>query len=286
MTKEEFQSIQNVQIDIMDDIHRVCTEQGYRYYLIGGSALGAVRHNGIIPWDVDIDIAMPRKDYQKFVTEGAKHLRDGLTLHYCETDKDYATVHAIVVLDSSDIRFRGESADSYRFGIFVDILPLDQWPENQTLKLKQQNDLKRIQLLRGMRLGIKYGSTSTFKSFIKNCTKVAMSLVYSIQDLNRKQQQIMQRHNQENEGNEWCSMVSHYAYEKTTFPKNVFGTPRLYNFSGRLFYVPEKVEDYLSQLFGNYMKCPSIESQQKQINSVVYASWIDRDGKKHEIENK
>lgn len=286
MTKEEFQSIQNVQIDIMDDIHRVCTEQGYRYYLIGGSALGAVRHNGIIPWDVDIDIAMPRKDYQKFVTEGAKYLREGLKLHYCETDEDYATVHAIVVLENSDIRFRGESADSYRFGIFVDVLPLDQWPDDKNKKTQQQKELKRIQLLRGMRLGIKYGSTSTFKSFIKNCTKVAMSLVYSIQDLNRKQQQIMQRYDQENEGNEWCSMVSHYAYEKTTFPKDVFGTPRLYDFSGRLFYVPEKVEEYLVQLFGNYMKYPSTESQQKQINSVVYAKWFDKDGKKHEIENK
>lgn len=286
MTKEEFLSIQNVQIGIMDDIHRVCVEKGYRYYLIGGSALGAVRHKAMIPWDIDIDIAMPRKDYEQFVTEGAKYLRKGLSLHYCETDKDYAAVHALVVLENSDICFRGESANGYRFGIFVDVLPLDQWPNDSTLKQKQQKELKRIQLLRGMRLGIKYGGTSTFKSFIKNCTKVAMSLVYSVQDLNRKQQQIMQRHNQDNEGHEWCSMVSHYAYEKTTFPKEVFGTPRLYEFSGRQFCVPEKVEDYLSHLFGDYMKCPSEEVQKKQMNSVIYATWIDKRGDRIEIVNR
>ena len=158
--------------------------------------------------------------------------------------------------------------------------------EKDADKIQQQKDLKRIQLLRGMRLGIKYGSTSPLKSFVKNCTKVAMSLVFSIQYLNRKQQQIMQRHNRPDEGSDWCSMVSHYAYEKTTFPKEVFGTPRLYEFSGRQFCVPEKVEDYLTHLFGDYMKYPSEEVQKKQINSVIYDPWKDKSGNRIEIVNR
>lgn len=284
MTKEEFQSIQNVQLKIMDDIHRVCCECGYRYYLIGGSALGAVRHKGIIPWDVDIDIAMPRKDYEEFIKNGYRKLKKELSLHYYETDDDFATVHALVVMNNSEIKFRGESSEGIRYGIFVDVLPLDQWPEDKEEKIKQQRDLKRIQSLRAMRFGIKYASTSKSKLLLKQIGKFCISFLYSKKYLNMKQQLIMQRHNTEKEGKEWCSMVSHYSFDKTTFRKEVFGKPRLHDFSGRQFYVPEKVEEYLTHLFGNYMKIPSEESRKKQMNSVLYASWI-KDGVKIIVNN-
>ena len=77
MTPEKFRELQLVQASIMDDIHRVCVNNNLRYYMIGGTALGAVRHKGFIPWDVDIDIAMPREDYEtllnKFINKIPNH---------------------------------------------------------------------------------------------------------------------------------------------------------------------------------------------------------------------
>lgn len=286
MTQEQINSIQQVQIGILKEIHHVCIEQGYRYYLIGGSALGAVRHKGIIPWDVDIDIAMPRADYQKFITEGSKYLDEKLSIHYYATDKDFATVHALVALKDSSIRFRGESPAGIRYGIFVDVLPLDQWPEDRDLKIQQQKDLKKIQMLRALRFGVIYGTTNPLKSIVKKTTKRIMSIFYTKRTLNERQQTIMQRHNRPDEGKEWCSMVSHYSFDKTTFPKEVFGTPRLYEFSGHQFFVPEKVEDYLAHLFGDYMKFPSEESRIKLMNSVLYASWVNDDNERITIESK
>lgn len=279
ISPEDFRRIQEVQLTIMDDIHRVCVERGYRYYLIGGSALGAVRHKGIIPWDVDIDIAMPRADYERFLLEGQHLLQPNHLIYHCGNDKQFGSVHAIVVLKDSQIAFRNERADNYRYGIFVDVLPLDQWPEDQRLKMQQQKKLKHIQHLRSLRFGIMYSSNSRLKRIVKFLGKIVLSSFVSKQKLNLKQQDIMKQFNTADEGEIWCSMVSHYSFDKTSFPKEIFGSPRLMAFSGRSFYVPEKVEEYLSQLFGNYWLLPSEDSRNSQMNSVVFASWTESDSR-------
>lgn len=273
ISPESFKQIQEVQMTIMDDIHRVCLENGYRYYLIGGSALGAVRHKGMIPWDVDIDIAMPRIDYDRFIHEGQKSLSPNHIIYHCGNEKQFGSVHAIVVLKESKIAFRDEDAKNYRYGIFVDVLPLDQWPVDNRLKSLQQKDLKRIQMLRSLRFGIMYSSNSVYKRAIKSIGKGLLSIFISRQKLNIRQQEIMQRYDSIDEGETWCSMVSHYSFDKTTFPKEVFGTPKLMPFSNRHYFVPERIEEYLSQLFGDYQQLPSAESRAKQMNSVVFASW-------------
>ena len=285
---EELKLIQNAQMHIMDDIHRVCVSEGYRYYLIGGSALGAVRHKGIIPWDVDIDIAMPRRDYEAFVSEGSKRLKECFSVHDYRTDKDFGTVHALVVLNNSTLLFKDDlkiENQANRHGVFVDILPLDQFPENPKLKRKQIRDLERIKTLRFFYQGSIDTKDGAFEKLIKRFIQKLLHCFFSMRKLNRWQQQIVQRHDTEDEGHFWCSMLSHYSIDKLTMPKEFFGTPRLMEFSGRQYYVPEKTEDYLKQLFGDYMKLPSEEQQIKQIDSVYYASWYDENQNKIEITN-
>lgn len=72
---------------------------------------------------------------------------------------------------------------------------------------------------------------------------------------------------------EICSTLSHYKYEKLCMPKEVFGTPRLYNFEGRMYYGPEKIEKYLTRIFGNYMKLPPANVQKELTDKIVDAIW-------------
>lgn len=288
LTQEELKLIQNAQMRIMDDIHRVCVSEGYRYYLIGGSALGAVRHKGIIPWDVDIDIAMPRKDYESFISVGGKKLNECFEIHDYRTDRDFGTVHALVVLKNSNLLFKGDlefKDKKNRFGVFVDILPLDQFPADEKKKQRQIRDLKRINAIKYYYYGAVNNSDGKTKKLIKLLVKKILHYFISLRVLNGWQQKIAQRYDTRDEGNVWCSMLSHYSMEKLTMPKEYFGTPKLMEFSGRQYYVPEKTEDYLKQLFGDYMKLPSKEQQFKQIDSVYYASWYDENNYEVVIKN-
>lgn len=80
MRQEQIGELRMSLLTIMDEIHRVCEENNITYYIIGGTALGAVRHKGFIPWDTDIDIAMRREDYDKFLACANKKLKSNF---YC-----------------------------------------------------------------------------------------------------------------------------------------------------------------------------------------------------------
>ena len=67
MDKDILQKLKEEQLKVLDYIVKVCEENSLEYFLIGGTLLGAVRHRGYIPWDDDLDLAMPRKDYEKFI---------------------------------------------------------------------------------------------------------------------------------------------------------------------------------------------------------------------------
>lgn len=282
MNIEDLKLIQNAQIRIMDEIHRICVEKGYRYYLFAGSALGAVRHNGIIPWDVDIDIAMPRKDYELFLSEGCKELSKEFSLHTHETDKNFGTVHALVVLNNSEIKFSYELGMDLnsRFGIFVDVLPLDQWPNDPNKKDKQIKKIKRIIKITNFHAGALIRKDDSFiEKLAKRTMKICLNVIVSRYRLNCWLQNTLKTYQTEDEGTSWCSMTSHYSFDKVTMPKEYFGHPVIHEFSGRKFFVPEKVDCFLSHLYGDYMKEPSEEVKQSQINSIYSARWVDVDGK-------
>ena len=276
MNQQELESLQRVQLTIMDEIHTVCVNNGLRYYLIGGSALGAVRHQGFIPWDVDIDIAMPRKDYESFIT----HYSEQLNPKFCVTDyreeRDYIPPHALVTLKKSLLvqELHELNPQMTNHGIFVDVLPLDIAPNNPRQRKSQERDLIRIRLIKEKKVSLIYSKDTPFVIFLKRLRRVLLSPI-PLSVLNKQQQRIMMRYDYLEEGDNtmWCSMASHYKYEKLCMSKSIFGDPLLMNFAGREYYVPRKVDDYLKRIFGDYMKLPSEKEQLRLRDLFKYAKW-------------
>lgn len=282
MTYEQLKQIQQVQLTIMDDIHRVCVEHGLKYYMIGGTALGAIRHKGFIPWDPDIDIAMPRDDYEKFVIRYSKELKKGFTCHDYRTDRRHYCQHAIVAFDNSRIRFKHTGRSPFLtfgdYGIYVDLLPLDRVPDDTLLRRKHAKELQTIRKWRNY----KVCRTSADNSLLIIAVKVLFALLFpvSLYRLSRWQQNIAQKYNSfpSDEAKDICSTLSHYKYEKLCMPEAVWGTPALYTFEDRQYYGQEQITKYLELLFGDYMKLPSEEQRNANLNNMVYAEWIGPDG--------
>lgn len=255
MTMEEFKKLQRVQMEIMDEVHRICCEQGIHYYIIGGTALGAVRHGGFIPWDLDIDIAMPRADYERFAQVAPKELGERFIYRDYKNTSNYMHPHALVCIKNTFLstRFDHLNPKEENLGIFLDVFPLDVAPEDPELQLKQIKDIQRVKRRKYYRRGFVYK-----KSFIKKAAKKlvsAMFSVYKIDKLNAQFEKVCRRY----EGTDstlWCSMSSHYRYEKQCMPAAVYGTPQLVKFEDREYYAPEQLDEYLTRIFKDYMKLP------------------------------
>lgn len=284
MTYEQFRQIHRIQLLIMDDIHRVCVDYGLKYYMIGGTALGAVRHGGFIPWDPDIDIAMPRDDYEKFVTIYSKELKTELSCHDYRTDRRHYCPHALVSYNKSKLIFKNLDKSPFLtfgdYGIYVDILPLDKVPNNITLRKKHE---KRLSIIKNLRY-YKMCRICASNSWLVIQAKVLLSLIIpiSLYRISLWQQKIAQEYNYlpQEEATDICSTLSHYRYEKLCMPQSIWGAPTLYDFEGRQYYGPKDIKSYLKKLFGNYMELPSEEHRSISLKNIIYAEWIDSDGKK------
>lgn len=273
MTQESIQRLQNVQLMIMDEIHRVCVENHLAYYMIGGTALGAIRHGGFIPWDMDIDIAMPRGDYEKFISISDRTLGEPYSCHTYKTDKNYHIPHAIVVLNNSSIEYKNDYLNPHidRIGIYVDILPLDHSPDDLLKRLSQQRSIIRYKNFLEARFSCIYDTDSIIKRLFKKFRRLCLSVI-PLKMVYCRLNSVMTRYNSVPCEN-WCSMVSHYSFEKLTMPKEIFGAPLLTPFAGREYYAPEKIDEYLTRTFGDYTKLPPENVRLRQIESIVDASW-------------
>jgi lipopolysaccharide cholinephosphotransferase len=125
--QEKIEQVWNVEQEILDVIHYVCTEHGLRYSLAYGTLIGAVRHGGFIPWDDDIDLVMPREDYEKLLSIWNDAAPKGYILQNIRTNPDYTNSFTKIRKDHTTfLQNEAERSKEYHKGIFVDIFPGDR----------------------------------------------------------------------------------------------------------------------------------------------------------------
>ena len=125
MTNDQLRELQKTLLGILDDIDNVCKKYNLNYHLTGGSCLGAVRHNGFIPWDDDIDIDMPRKDYTKFCEVFLKEMGDKYWLHTPEKTKKLGIAFARVRKKDTIFRSREDLQNEKEAGVYIDIFIIE-----------------------------------------------------------------------------------------------------------------------------------------------------------------
>lgn len=144
----EKQALFDTLLDLLKEFNRVCSENDITYYAFGGTMLGAIRHHGFIPWDDDLDVIVPRKDYEKLkqvANEGA--FKDPFFFQNPSTDKGYPKGFCrLRNSKTTEIPFQDVAMNCNR-GIFIDIFPLDILPDDDKQKEKQKKKLQHIRLL-------------------------------------------------------------------------------------------------------------------------------------------
>lgn len=267
MTQDQLERIKERQLEIMDEIHRLCETNKISYYIIGGTLLGAVRHKGFIPWDVDIDIAMTREEYIRFKEICARELgRDYFYTDYHD-EKNYIAPHARVCDRNSRLEIKFDRLNSFNMvsGIYIDVFPLDNAPDDVSLREWQAQKLKAVRILKERRIPYSY-SAKRWKRIAHHIRSFLLSWI-SVPKLNAYQQNLMMKFSSE-DTQCVCSMASQYAYSKQCMPREIYGTPVLLEFEGRKYYAPEKYTDYLTRIYGDYMQLPPEEK--RRANMEIY----------------
>lgn len=250
--KDYLQLVHNEILRIMDEIHRVCEKYNLHYYLVAGSLLGAVRHNGFIPWDDDLDIGMPRSDFNRFIKIASSELKNPYKLEWITTDQSYYRLFPKVVNSNTAFYEQRACGTTSKIGIFVDIFPLDRTTGNlKELKLRKYF----IRKIGGM-LSVKgiEGSLNGIKGFITE--KCSRNFLYSLANC------FMTVGSGRKKANYITNFTSQYSVSRQTMKNECYGEGQLVLFEDRYYFAPIKSDIYLTHLYGDkYMDVPPIEKR-------------------------
>ncbi len=252
---KELRKLQLIELGILKEVDRICKKYHITYYMAEGSLLGAMRHNGFIPWDDDLDIAMLRKDYERFLQVAPKEISKDYEIQYSTTiTKYWSPFIKVRYLDNREFAQTHIAHLTDHNGPLLDIFPIDNVPRMDSFRQKIQ--AKKIKLYRGM-LGFKlYRKPKNIKTFIV----FLMSKFYSIKGLHKRLDKTFKKYN--NKNNKYLvNLASYYNYKKQTFPVKYYGKPRYVKFEDMMVPVPKEAEKVLNKIYGDYTVLPPVEKR-------------------------
>ena len=255
MVDEKRKKIWAVEIDLMLQLDRVCKTHGLKYFLLGGSLLGSIRHKGFIPWDDDVDVGMPREDYEKLMRLGAEFSAPYF-LQTPYTDPEY--FYAFARLRNSNTLYLSEvfHYQQINHGIPLDIFPFDEHIVDENAE-KRFNDIMADIVLNSTYMRMKHPNLDeSNRERVRN---------YPGGDPLARYEKI-QRESMRDNGNPaatkvWFPSGGVYGYLKTVWPKNAVSTFTNGSFEGFNFPIPEDYDKILSLVYGDYMLFPPKEKR-------------------------
>lgn len=265
----------NVEQEILDVIHDICIEQELQYTLIFGTLLGAVRHGGFIPWDDDIDIMMPRKDYEKLISIWNDVAPKGYILQNKRTDSDFTQNFTKIRKDHTTfIQEECEKTKKYHTGIFVDIFPVDRVAPKGILRTVQY-------IASAVNLLTARGHSSGNKGLIGLIEKIILSLP--------KKMQLGMYHSTEKIIAYWDKKVNLLWYSPNTievckryFSSNMFVKMKIINFNSKEYLCANDTHELLTSIYGDYMKLPPEEDRFWKHHPII----VDFEHNYNEIEGR
>lgn len=259
LKKLDSNQIKRISLDILIDVASFCEQNNIKYYLACGTLLGAIRHQGFIPWDDDVDIMMPRPDYNKFLSE---YISD----RYVLLSPSEGRYYYAKVYDNKTIKYeRGYDYKKYKpIGVDIDIFPLDGIVNDEEVVNKLHKRSKFLELL------LRLSNQPIF--YRKNPLKAINRIIPRIIGSKNLVKMI------ENNAQTYNYDDSEYVVRMRNTPngftgalkKDVYDPAIKKSFEGHEFYVPNNYDAWLRRFFGDYMSLPPEEKRKSHHQNDVY----------------
>jgi len=240
-------------LQILLTVDKVCREHNIRYYCWAGTMLGAVRHKGFIPWDDDIDICMPRPDYDRFVFHAREWLPEPYETLSIETNATYPGSFGKIVDSSTTLIERGHS--DYVAGIYIDVFPIDGAPASQ---LARRLAVARYKLLDKL-LYFLHRDPYKHGHGLSSWPVLLIQKLFTHEWARRQ----LRAANLAYDYDKSEYVLDYDDGVKGVIPKTLLGTPQPVMFEGHEVMGVERADEYLRQKYGDYMVIPPHDNQRQ-----------------------
>lgn len=265
------QTVRDVQdkiLEVMKYIDMLCRSHGITYYIMGGTALGAVRHGGFIPWDDDLDIFMTPAEYQKFKIVFEEAHSEQFVLQEWKTTPKYLEYAKVRMNGTTFIEEQFKGRKDLHQGIYVDIMILHKVPENRFLQRLVYYESKFVTLYglsqRNWRPKSR-GQEFVLKSLkflpCKWMAAVCYRRIYKYDAMS---------------GNfAYCYWITPAKFRSGLFDSSFFEDPVDIPFEDTKFLGSKRIKEYLEYRYGDYMKLPSEEARKAAVHAWKYDTKVD-----------
>lgn len=256
MSEEILEKLHRALLIILEEVDRVCRENGIEYFLDSGTALGAVRHGGFIPWDDDADVGMTRDNYEKFLVVAERELKPQFYLQTHEKDPGYLKFNAKIRLNNTFFPEEGDEGKALHRGIFVDLFPFDY--TNLEISIAKR-ETKRARLF--YKLWVLQQNKSNSDSSIKRMARKASLLIPEQWLVRGYRKQCSKYKSVHDEKKLTC-----YSYKMNDdyflyFDPSDMETTQDVQFENKTFRIMKGYDNYLKIMFGDYLSLPPVEKR-------------------------
>lgn len=260
----QISELHRIELNTLKKFVNICEKHHIKYFLIGGSLLGAIRHNGFIPWDDDVDIGMRRDEYDRFSSIAPALLQNE---HYfiqtADTDPNFAFSYMKMIDTDTYIEERNNVNDA-RKGVFVDIFPFDKVPRQPEIRRAVYSRSRYFDTRILLRLGYNIIKTP----FRKDPETNDLNHYMSVAKLKEKRENIMRLYNME-PFHHYKNYASQYAYDKEVLNQAEISELITHPFEDIQVKIPEAYDRILTRMYDDYMTLPPERDQKEKHVDVL-----------------
>ncbi len=268
MANQSVREVQKKILDIMKYIDKLCRENGIVYYMLGGTALGAVRHGGFIPWDDDLDIIMSPREYEKFKVAMQKDGSSDFVLQEWRTVPDYLEYAKVRMNGTTFIEESFKDRRDLHQGIYVDIMMLHKVPESRFIQKVVYYESKFVTL---------YALSQRNWKPKTNGQRWVLKLlkVLPCQWMAERCYRRIYRYEGMEQGYKYCYWITPAKFRQGLFDKGFFENPVDIPFEDTVLMGSSHIKEYLAYRYGDYMKMPSEAAQKAAVHAMVFDTEKD-----------